>query len=90
MCAEGGANLPIAHALCLPEPTKKTNLRVVSLRFAPVLWPPSYLEVRGRKERKKEEGKKEEGKKEEGRIMPSLVATTSALTRTTFAPILLK
>ena len=58
-CAEGGAYLPIAHALHLPEPTK-----TVSRRFAPVLWPPSDLEV--------VEGKKEKKEK----IMPILVATT--------------
>ena len=32
---------------------KKTNLRAVFLRFAPVLWPPSDFEVSGRKERKR-------------------------------------
>ena len=40
---QGVVHLPIAHALCLPEPNKKTNLLAVSLRFAPVLWPPSDL-----------------------------------------------
>ena len=67
--AEGGVQLPIAHALRLTESTKNPNLRAVSLRFASVLWPPSGLEVCGRKE--------------EERIMPSLVAITSALARTT-------
>ena len=48
----GGAHLPLSHALRLPEPTKNTNMRAVSLRFTPVLWPPSDLEVLGRKKKK--------------------------------------
>ena len=61
-------------ARTLPARAKKKskNLRAVSLHFTPVLWPPSDLEVRRRKKEKKE------------RIMPSLVATTSALARTMF------
>ena len=58
-CAKGGAHFPIAHALRLPEPTKKNYLRAVSLRFAPVLWSSSDLEVRAWK---KEKEKKEEEK----------------------------
>ena len=52
------AHLPIAHALLLPEQTKKINLCAVSLRFAPVLWPPEDLEVRGRKEKEERKRRK--------------------------------
>ena len=42
----GGVHLPIARALRLPElQPKKNNLWAVSLRFAPVLWPLSDLDV---------------------------------------------
>ena len=55
---EGGAHLPIANALRLPEPTNKTkNLWAVPLRFAPVIWLPEDLEVRGRKEERKNNAK---------------------------------
>ena len=70
--AEGGAHVPIAHALRLPEPIKKPKSEgcVPLLRSGPLaalrfgcMW-------------------KERRKKEE-RIMPSLVASMSALARTT-------
>ena len=40
------------HSICQRQPTNP-NLRAVSLSFAPVLWPPSDLEVRGRKEKER-------------------------------------
>ena len=53
-CAEGGAQLPIAHTLCLPEPTKNPERRAVSFRFVPVLRLPSDLEIRAWKETEEE------------------------------------
>ena len=90
MCAEGGANLPIAHALCLPEPTKKTNLRVVSLRFAPVLWPPSDLDVEkyveGKKKEKEDKERKNNAKFSGYYVRPRMQAQRSCA-RITFASI---
>ena len=48
------------HSACQSQP-KNTNLRAVFLRFAPVLWPPSDLEVRGRKERRRKNNDKFSG-----------------------------
>ena len=67
-CAEGGAHLPIAHALHLPDPTNKPKSKDVSLRFAASFGRPQIL-------------KYVEGKRKEERIMQSLVATMSALAR---------
>ena len=51
-CAEGGAHLPIAHALCLPEPTKKNKSEgVPPLRSGPLA---ALRFVSKWKERKKE------------------------------------
>ena len=48
------------QSACQSQP-KKNHLRAVSLRFAPVVWLLSDLEVRGRKEKEeKEERKKKE------------------------------
>ena len=77
MCAEGGAHLPIVHALRLPESTNKMKCEgcVPPLLSGPLA--ASDLEVHGRKKeerkrkkkerRKKEERKKEERKKKERR-----------------------
>ena len=58
-CAEGGAHLPLVYALRLPEPNKKPNLLAVSLRFAPVIWQPSDLDVKKPCMEEEEERKKE-------------------------------
>ena len=58
VCAEGGPHLPIAHALSLPEATKKPE----SLGFVPPLrsGPLAALKFGSMwKERKKKEEKKE-------------------------------
>ena len=64
----GGTHLPIAHALHLPEPKKKKNLRAAKGSERSV--GTQYVE-----------GKKETNKQE--RIMPNLVDTTFALACTT-------
>ena len=74
----GGAHLSIVHTHRLQEPTKKTKSEgcVPLLRSGPL----AALRF-GSTCIEEEEERKEE------RIMPSLVATTPALARTTFAPI---
>jgi len=75
--AKGGAHLPIAHALCLPEPE--------IIFGAGFFWGGGgyFLGCGGfQLPRQTPSGRKVSGRKKE-RIMPSLVATRSALTRTT-------
>ena len=69
-CAEGSAHLTIVHALHLPEPVKKPK----SEGCVPTLRSGPLAALRFGSTWKKE------------RIMPSSVATMSALARSTFAP----
>ena len=64
---------------------QKTNLRAVSLRFTPVLWSPSDLEVRGSKKEKKKERKN--NAKFSGHYVRPRTHAQRSFSHTSFVPI---